>query len=168
MKKMKFGFIGALAIGTAMFFTGCADECKDVVCNSGECVEGDCVCDAGYEGVDCSVAYNAKFSGTYGLTETCDSTGTDNYSVTVAPNSSDASKANFTGLYREAQASVPANIGADGLSFTLSTTDVGPGSIVSNGTCTANTDGSTINVVYKFTNETTNAFESCTAVLTRQ
>ena len=49
MKSTKLNFIGALAIAGGMFFTGCTDECKDVVCTNGECVEGSCVCDAGYE-----------------------------------------------------------------------------------------------------------------------
>ena len=136
MKNMKFGFIGALAIATSMFFAGCADECKDVVCNNGECVTGECVCDAGYESSDCSVAFNAKFSGTYSLAETCDTTGSDAYTVTVAPSSSEPTQANITGLYRETF-SVPAVIGTDGVSFTIASTDIGPGTIQSNGTCTS-------------------------------
>ena len=164
---MKFGFFGAAALAAALFFAGCSDPCKDVVCNNGECVEGDCVCDAKYGGTDCSVAFNAKFSGSYTLNETCDTTGSDSYTVTVAPSSTEPGQANFTGLYRE-NSTVPAVIGTDGLSFTIAATNVGPGTIESAGTCTSNDAGSSINLVYKFTNTTTGAHENCTAVLTRQ
>jgi hypothetical protein len=168
MKNMKFGFIGAFAIATAIFFAGCTDPCKDVVCNNGECVEGDCVCDAGYEGVDCATAFNAKFSGTYSLNETCDASGSDAYTVTLTPSSSEPARANLTGLYRETF-SVPLAIGTDGVTFTIASTDIGPGSVVTTGTSTANAEGTTINLVYRFTSEAVgNPQDNCTAVLTRQ
>jgi hypothetical protein len=167
MKNMKFGFIGAFAIATAIFFAGCTDPCKDVVCNNGECVEGDCVCNAGYEGVDCSTAFNDKFDGSYNLSETCDSTGADAYTVTISPSSSEPAQANITGLYRE-QFSVPIAIGTDGVTFTIATVDIGPGTIVSTGTCTSNAEGSSINLTYRFTNDAGTAEDNCTAVLTRQ
>lgn len=110
---------------------------------------------------------NEKFNGTYSLVETCDSTGNDVYTVTISPSTTDNNKANITGLYRESFSTVVANIGSDGMAFTIPSVDVGPGTIESSGTCTSNATGSTINVVYKFTNEFSNAFESCTAVLTR-
>lgn len=167
MKNNKFGIFGALVLGAGLFFAGCTDPCKDVVCNNGECVEGDCVCDAGYEGIDCATAFNAKFSGTYNLSETCDTTGSDAYTVTIVPSSAAPAQATITGLYRE-QVGVVAAIGTDGVSFEIASTDIGPGTIVSDGACTSNSDGSSITVHYKFTNETSGSFESCTTTLTRQ
>lgn len=167
MKNSKFGFLGALALGTALFFASCTDPCKDVTCVNGDCVEGDCVCDAGYEGVDCGTAFNAKFSGSYTNNETCTTTGQDSYTVTVAPSSSEADHANITGLYRE-QFTVSAHIQSDGVNFTIASTDIGPGSIVSSGTCASNAEGTTINIGYTFTNDVGSPSETCTAVLTRQ
>ena len=168
MKKMKFGFFGAMALSVALSFAGCTDPCKDVVCNNGTCVDGDCECDNGYEGVDCGVKFNAKFHGTYNLAETCDTSGSDAYAVSVDSSSTDPAKANITGLYREPQGTVVVSIGTDGVSFTIPVTDIGPGTIESAGSCTSNAEGSAINLIYKFTNTTSGASERCTSVLTRQ
>jgi hypothetical protein len=167
MKNMKFGFIGAFAIATAIFFAGCTDPCKDVVCNNGECVEGDCVCNAGYEGVDCSTAFNAKFSGTYNLSEVCDFTGSDSYTVTLTPSSSEPARANITGLYRE-QFSVPMSIETDGVSFSIAATDIGPGSVQTTGSSTSNASGTSINIAYRFTTDDGLTTDNCSATLTRQ
>lgn len=40
------------------------DQCAATVCrNGGVCVNGQCACPAGYEGVDCSSKWNEKFAG---------------------------------------------------------------------------------------------------------
>lgn len=67
--------------------TACTDLCKDVNCNNGTCVEGDCVCDAGYEGTNCDTEIRAAYLGTYNVTETCDS-GSDAYAVVVSAGTS--------------------------------------------------------------------------------
>jgi hypothetical protein len=148
MKNTTLGFFGALVLAGGMFLTGCADECKDVICTNGECVAGDCVCDAGYEGLDCSVALNAKFSGTYGLTETCQPSGQATYSITVAPKSGSQTLVNFTGLWEEAQAIVSAEVAENGTSFTIASQPLGtrPETISGSGTITA--DGGTITLNY--------------------
>lgn len=39
-----------------IFIWACSDPCSDIDCsNNGECVDGDCVCDQGFFGVDCSM-----------------------------------------------------------------------------------------------------------------
>jgi hypothetical protein len=165
MKNMKFGFVGVVAMAASLFLASC-NPCKDVVCNNGDCVEGDCVCNSGYESEDCSAAVNAKFSGRYTLTETCTATGNDNYAVIVAPDASSPSAATIDSLYRE-PFTLDLTINDDGLAFTIATTDVGPGSIRTTSPGTSNADGSTINIDYEFISETSDPSETCTAVLER-
>lgn len=38
-----------------LFATSCSDPCKKTVCYNGYCANGDCVCETGYTGADCSV-----------------------------------------------------------------------------------------------------------------
>lgn len=78
--------IGAFA---AVTYTACnKDECKDVVCqNGGTCSGGNCTCPTGFEGDRCQTLSREKVLGTYLGTEIC-TVGTDNYSVTIASNSS--------------------------------------------------------------------------------
>jgi len=45
--------------------TSCGDNCKDVECNTGTCVDGTCECGDGYEGTNCEIIWSAKFPGTY-------------------------------------------------------------------------------------------------------
>lgn len=77
----------ALTVGTfsTVLYTSCnKDECKNVVCqNGGTCVSGTCQCTTGYEGSKCETISADKFVGTWGVTETCGSTASPSYSVTI-------------------------------------------------------------------------------------
>jgi PKD repeat protein len=134
-------------------------------CVNGDCVNGTCLCDSGWGGMACDSMLNVKFSGTYNLTETCDASGTDAYAVTVTPSSTNLLHFSFNGLYR-VSAMLTAVLDSTGTSFTIPATNIGPGTIESNGFCNANSDGSTINVSYRFSNGP--AVDNCTAVLVRQ
>lgn len=86
-----------LALSTALFFSSCKDECKDVTCNNGGvCVEGACDCATGYEGSDCSTETRAKFVGTYSVTGTvtCPVTGNGTITTTSLVVSTSSSAAN--------------------------------------------------------------------------
>ena len=63
-----------LAFVLLMAFAGCnPDACKDVVCeNAGTCLDGDCICQPGYEGVNCETESRTKFLGNYTVDESCD------------------------------------------------------------------------------------------------
>lgn len=100
MKNLKFGFL-ALAL-TTFFWTSCTDPCKDVECNFGTCVEGECACNPGYEGTNCDEAFNAKFAGTYSNAETCDSsTAGPNYNVVITKSETDPLGLTIGGLWAE-------------------------------------------------------------------
>ncbi len=41
----------------------CTDKCKDVNCNNGICIEGNCSCDFGWTGDACNTKISSKFFG---------------------------------------------------------------------------------------------------------
>lgn len=166
MKSTKFGFVAAIAFTAVMFFTGCVDDCKDIACVKGECLEGLCVCTAGYEGVLCDAALNAKYTGLYTLTETCTSGG-DSYAVTVAPKSTSQTEVTFSGLYRET-AAITAVVAADGLSFTIARQPLLAGFEIEATVGTTVATGATINITYKVWNTTTGLLaDTCTGTLAK-
>ena len=68
MKKLLPIFlILVLAISCGKDDDNGSDACSDVACNYGTCVDGTCLCDAGYEGANCDVAINDRFIGTWEL-----------------------------------------------------------------------------------------------------
>jgi hypothetical protein len=87
MKNFKLSrALAIVGIGLASM-TACTDLCKDVNCNFGTCVEGDCVCQAGYSGTNCATEIRAAYLGTFNITETCTS-GSDSYAVVVSAGTS--------------------------------------------------------------------------------
>ena len=83
MKAKLFSILGVAAV-VAIGLSSCeTDACADVECGTnGTCVDGDCVCDAGYEGVDCDTEERAEFIATYNVSEACTS-GNYTYSSSV-------------------------------------------------------------------------------------
>ncbi|GIV33914.1 MAG: hypothetical protein KatS3mg031_1449 [Chitinophagales bacterium] len=62
----------AMAVGICML-PACDDSCSDVICSApnSTCVEGRCVCIAGYEGANCDQLSYVKFEGSYQVSENC-------------------------------------------------------------------------------------------------
>lgn len=68
-------------------FASCKpDPCQDVDCNNGTCDSGDCICETGYEGVNCEVEQREAFVGDYDVTEVCD-LGNFTYVISVTADS---------------------------------------------------------------------------------
>lgn len=106
MKKIQILFL-ALILGTvAVTFTSCGDDdpCKDVVCGTnGDCFEGSCVCNVGYEqdaDGKCTVEQRAKFIGSYNGSEVC-TVGTDNYTISIATSSNGIDKVVLSNVYNQ-------------------------------------------------------------------
>ncbi len=72
-----------LALAALMAWS-CRDACRDTVCEHGECDDGECVCEPGYGGSDCSVLLRDSFLGEYMARETC-GTLVDSYLVSLKP-----------------------------------------------------------------------------------
>lgn len=91
--KIKFLQILGVAAIAAFSFSSCeTDACKDVDCGEyGTCVDGDCVCDTGYEGVNCDTQERTKFVAGYSVSESCTS-GNYTYSVTVTTSTTGVDK----------------------------------------------------------------------------
>lgn len=158
MKSVKHIALSALltvgAFGTVLYTACNKDECKDVVCqNGGTCSEGKCTCATGYEGTNCETKSRDKFVGTYTGAESC-TTGTDNYSITLAANS-DALKLTMTNLYNDNITAICSMAATDSFSFSGTAggaTFTGTGRLVTN----------TLTVRYTLTNPTaTVSVNSC-------
>ncbi|MFC2138551.1 hypothetical protein ACFLTE_10280 [Bacteroidota bacterium] len=52
------------------------NECKDINCNNGDCIEGKCHCDEGYTGDYCDTRIIESLFGDYDHTRLCDSFST--------------------------------------------------------------------------------------------
>ncbi len=168
IKTLKLQLLAGLFLGT-LILTGCKDECKDVTCVQGACVDGNCICDAGYYGTDCATAFNANLEGDYALTEVCDLSGNWNYTVTIAKKAGSATEATIEGFYQENNRSVTATISNNGASLTIPKQNLGDSGFQLEATAapgSISNDGKTINLRYTVT-QTNVLIESCTATLTR-
>ncbi|WP_276133472.1 calcium-binding EGF-like domain-containing protein [Polluticoccus soli] len=94
IRNIAFSALLTLGAFSAITYASCSkDECEDVVCqNGGTCVDGSCVCSSGYEGTNCEIKSNAKFVGTWSVTETCGSATSNPYQVTITADGTDATK----------------------------------------------------------------------------
>ncbi len=68
IKKLSLIFLFVLTI----FFINACDPCSTVNCINGECVEGDCICNTGYEGDECEKEMREKFLGSYIVSDECE------------------------------------------------------------------------------------------------
>lgn len=64
-KKLFFLPLFIFGAFLAVTMTSCGDNCKDVECNTGTCLDGTCECGDGYEGTNCEIEWSAKFTGSY-------------------------------------------------------------------------------------------------------
>lgn len=150
MKNLKTA-LAIVGIGLASM-TACTDACKDVNCNNGTCVTGDCVCDTGYEGTNCQTEIRAAFLGTHNVTETCQS-GTDAYAVVVSAGAA-IQEVTINNIY-DAGFAVTGTLNASGgVDFTGS---FGAGTITGTMTTTAN------GISIEFTVSAAGASDACTA-----
>ncbi|MBL4586058.1 MAG: hypothetical protein JKX84_03240 [Flavobacteriales bacterium] len=153
MKTRILQILGVAAIAT-LGMTSCdTDACKDVDCGAnGTCLEGDCICDLGYEGTNCATLVNASFTGSFNITESCTS-GPDQYAITVtAPT---ATTVNINNLY-DASLNVTGTINADG-GVTIASQTFGSGTISGSITET----GGVLTIVYTFT-DSSGSPDTCT------
>ena len=167
MKTLKLQLLSTLLLAT-LTLTGCKDECKDVTCVQGACVDGNCVCDAGYEGSDCSQGINAKLSGEYTVNETCTLNGQRAYTIEMAPKTGTTNQFILSGLYNLGSIyKLTAVMGSDGASFTIARQEHGSGFEIESSNGTLTSDGKTLTLTYTAYLTGSSTSETCTATLTR-
>lgn len=66
-------FLAIVLAVFANFNYSCNGSCAGFDCVKGDCKDGACVCEEGYEGTTCNTAWSAKFVGTYQGTDCYDS-----------------------------------------------------------------------------------------------
>lgn len=88
---MKNVFNQILFVFLGLFSSCIPDHCKDTVCNNGGvCVDGNCSCLNGYEGINCSEIWNERFIGSWNTTDVSqtDITDTLKYTASIVSNGS--------------------------------------------------------------------------------
>lgn len=156
MKKIKAYFmVATMAIFGATTFNACTDACKDVTCVNGECSDGDCECDEGYEGTECETAMNTKFLGVFNVTDACVS----GYSQTITAGTA-ANEIVFSNLGNFTNAAV-VKATVDGTSLTISNYTDGAGRKFQ-GTGTISAGTITMNYIVTYSDNST---ETCDPVI---
>ncbi|MBI1289285.1 MAG: hypothetical protein GC178_17090 [Flavobacteriales bacterium] len=159
MKTRLFQILGVAAIASLGLASCEVDNCKDVTCdNGGTCVDGTCVCEAGYEGTSCDTEERAKFLASYSVSESCTS-GNYTYSVTVTTSSTDVTKI-IIGNFGDYGVDVVATV--SGSSLTIANQTVGGGTFSGSGQLS----GNILTVTYTVTAGTDT--DSCTMTCTKQ
>jgi hypothetical protein len=165
MMKLRIGFWSSMLM-LSLFFVGCADPCADVVCDHGECGNGDCICDPGYTGDRCETPLNAKFSGTYTLEELCTYGADGPYSVSFAAVTTSPIDITVTGLYDSTQTQLHGTAGSDGLSFYIPRQVFSTGIDIESSSGTISSDAETIILSYRMKRHAPDSLlEICTATL---
>jgi hypothetical protein len=167
MKKVSmFGLsiLTVITVSAVMFFNACtSDPCKDVNCGvNGNCVDGNCVCSTGYEGVDCSIKSADKFVGTWNGTDVC--TQNYSYTATITESSTEADKiliTNFGGF----GPSVVINATVSSTTFSVASQTFGTVTISGSGSISS--DGKTITITYT-ANDTAGGNTTCNGTWAKQ
>jgi hypothetical protein len=172
MERCRYFWKGLLAMGILVCQTGCFwtnGNCSTPSCNDGDCIAGNCLCDRGFEGYDCSTRSNEKFNGVYTCNETCAPTGVAGpYAVVLGPKATAGHHALFRGLWEVPVNHVSAYIGRDGISFAIPRQPLMTGYEIEAASGTITSDGQSITLNYKIYETLSGAVaDECTATLTR-
>jgi hypothetical protein len=63
--------------------------CENVVClNGGTCNDGVCYCANGYEGINCNLKWNDRYTGNYKVSDNCYTGSNGFYTINILPNPS--------------------------------------------------------------------------------
>lgn len=161
MKTRILQILGVAAIATIGMVSCDTDPCKDVDCGLyGDCVEGDCVCDAGYEGSACATLQREKFIATYNVSEACTS-GNFTYAITITTSSAGVSNIIITN-FGDFTVNVNATVNSNGTSITIPNQTLGGGTFSGTGQIS----GNILTITYTVTAGTST--DTCTMTCTKQ
>lgn len=161
MKTRILQILGVAAVATIGMVSCDTDPCKDVDCGVyGDCVEGDCVCDDGYEGAACATVQRDKFIATYNVNESC-SSGNFTYSITVTTSSTGISSIIITN-FGDYTVNVTGTVNENGTSITIPNQTVGGGTFSGSGQIS----GDILTITYTVT--AGSSTDTCTMTCTKQ
>jgi hypothetical protein len=145
----------ALTLLASATFSSCeTDPCKDVVCGDfGQCVEGTCVCNTGYEADAaglCNTLQRAKFLGSFAVSDSCSNSGTASYTCPITANTGDISTVNITNFWGTFTNAVTATVSGNTITIARQQPDNDNFYVVGTGTIS----GTVITFSYTITNET--------------
>ena len=153
MTKVKisiFFFLLTVCItGSILVMNSCKKACSSVYCYSGV-VNSDClcICNTGFEGIDCSTEMRAKFLGNYTYSETCNPSGANSYVITIDTSFSAMNKIKIFNVYNSGL-TVIATVSGTTLSI-ASQAFLNPFTISGSGSISSNT----LSLTYKITDGT--------------
>lgn len=145
----------ALTLLASATFSSCEqDPCKDVECGTeGQCFEGSCVCNTGYEQDStglCNTLQRAKFLGSFAVIDSCSNTGTASYNCSITANSTDVVSVNITNFWGTFTNAVVATVSGNTITIARQKPDVQDFYVVGTGTIS----GTVITFSYTITDET--------------
>lgn len=145
------------------------DSCitQNVTClNGGTCDNGSCDCVAGYEGDSCQTLSRVKFLGTYDVSDSCSSSGSATYQITVAASgvSSEHAKVLISNFWDTFTNNVQATV--NGNTITIPTQEPDNDGFTVTGTGTINGTAITVTVNFSVADGTTT--DVCQSTWTKQ
>jgi hypothetical protein len=160
MKKIK-NFAGMMAIVFGVFTMNACNPCRNVDCGTnGECDEGVCICDAGYEGDACATETRTKFLGTYSVSETCGG-ATDTYSSNITTSTTSVTAVRISNFWGAFANLVNATVEGNALTIPSQQPDNDGFSVSGTGTIS----GNTLTITYTVAGG--GGTQSCTATYTK-
>ena len=145
------------------------DPCKNVTCGTnGQCAEGVCICDEGYEkdaGGLCNTEIRAKFLGNYNVSEVCDGVPTGTY-ASVITTKSDVKEINISNFGDSGLNATATVANADLTKFTINIPNISIGGNTYSIVGTATISGNVVTLNYTASQSGTVSF-SCVATMTK-
>lgn len=166
----------SLLVGGMLVVSCNTNPCKDIACGAfGDCDEGLCICEAGYEqdadGL-CSTEERAKFLGTWAVSDVCSNSGNSSYTVVVSKNASGITEISITNFWGTFQAAVKGTVTGNTFTIPRQEPDNDGFFVESTGTVTINELETRINMTFTVTEEpigggTVIATDNCTSTWTK-
>lgn len=154
----------ALGLFLVLGISSCRDRCKNLDCGTnGSCVEGECVCNSGYDGGLCEETVTEKFNRTYQLEESC-TAGDDLYDVVMIPDADDPSLLYMIGVWEQDQDTLEARVEDDGTTISISRQPLG--NVEVSGTGSGDVFGISVDINYEvYFSGQSSPFDICSASL---
>ncbi|HHG84643.1 MAG TPA: hypothetical protein ENJ82_07830 [Bacteroidetes bacterium] len=174
IKRLKIPWLAFLFLSipaVTLLTQGCDQNPCSEVCEMGTCVEGDCICQPGFEGLACDQRQNLAYIGDYHITnEQCNAGGTIStpYDVVIFASASTPEYFTLAGLHGEPQnlALVQAKILPQEDKFIMDRHEFSNEGLALEGEGSLRRDISTLSISYRlYRNDILT--DSCTATLTR-